>query len=548
MRILLIPENGEARLNVLMKEVSKILEEQNKHGEIGAIQEDCIEAYGKLQEAQELMDIQAATDEEKKQKLAEEAEKQKQLEKEGKLETPAKARQEGTLSEQQRVINNLTAAFAKLEQINGDLRLAVGKMKKQLVKAEEDHKEASLESEQEIERLTDLLNTETENTKELTEEVSYWKESAMNLSTSLSQLQEQTDQIEETVTEVTSRQAEIDIDQRIAIVKMKKKLMRTGNFKEAFLVQDKEIERLSTELAIECEKSSKLSSELTHWKDSATNLSKSLCVLGDQQKEQQSKQSKRYVKMLAEVSELKQEKQLRKMEVSTFKDTIADLERRNNTLRANISLNGSIKLSGPLSGLNSSFRSGISGAPSFMDESHRTSSNALDESITDTDRNAGGFSDFDVSKRVKSQMAKSHMKYGKLCLDTGTVYQLTCRDCKPILNFMGITGDDLQTRVVQYCREVYQIVKHKYIDKNLKNGKKKSEYKFSENQSSAARHFAKHCKNAKTFEEVAKMCEKFIKVEQLSIVCTSCLGTATNNGWTLWFTKGVQNHVFSNVG
>lgn len=41
----------------------------------------------------------------------------------------------------------------------------------------------------------------------------------------------------------------------------------------------------------------------------------------------------------------------------------------------------------------------------------------------------------------------------------------------------------------------------------------------------SALHFAKHCRNAKSLEEVEAWCDKNIKVQRWTMLCKNCIGT-----------------------
>lgn len=91
----------------------------------------------------------------------------------------------------------------------------------------------------------------------------------------------------------------------------------------------REIQRLSSSLATETEKAEKLSEEVAHWKDSATELSKSVYSLeqkrGEMKKEMaemQSKLSKRIFKLHQEVAELKKAKKVHQEEANSLRSSL----------------------------------------------------------------------------------------------------------------------------------------------------------------------------------------------------------------------------------
>ena len=103
-------------------------------------------------------------------------------------------------------------------------------------------------------------------------------------------------------------------------------------------ITHREIQRLSCLLSTETEKAYKLSIEVTHWKDAASNVSKSVCVLEQQRDKMrkamndlQSKRLKRVFKLSQEVVDLKKAKEMHLQEVSQLKDTISQLGKQINT-------------------------------------------------------------------------------------------------------------------------------------------------------------------------------------------------------------------------
>jgi len=85
---------------------------------------------------------------------------------------------------------------------------------------------------------------------------------------------------------------------------------------------------------------------------------------------------------------------------------------------------------------------------------------------------------------------------------------------------MGSTHYNLKSRVKKHYKEVWKIVQNKCGEKEL--GKDVSE---NIGRSSMA-HFAKHCRNFSTSDEVTTWCEDNMKVEKWTMVCRKCLGTS----------------------
>ena len=93
------------------------------------------------------------------------------------------------------------------------------------------------------------------------------------------------------------------------------------------------------------------------------------------------------------------------------------------------------------------------------------------------------------------------------------------------LHYIGSTHDDLSKKVSKHFGQIYKMVKAEFGEEGFckdasEKGKKLGEFRTS------ALHFAKHCKHAKTKEEVKEWCNENIKVEKWSMVCKTCLGTS----------------------
>ena len=93
------------------------------------------------------------------------------------------------------------------------------------------------------------------------------------------------------------------------------------------------------------------------------------------------------------------------------------------------------------------------------------------------------------------------------------------------LHYIGSTHDDLNKKVSKHFGQVYKMVQAEFGEEGFckdasEKGKKLGEFRTS------ALHFAKHCKHAKTKEEVTEWCNENIKVEKWSMVCKTCLGTS----------------------
>ena len=127
--------------------------------------------------------------------------------------------------------------------------------------------------------------------------------------------------------------------QRKTIQKMEKKLSKSDtmrhSMKEAFVVQDKEISRLSSSLKVEAEKVTKLTQDITHWKGSASDVSKSLVLIENERDElkrdmddMQAKLMKRNFKLQAEIADLKKAKGMYEKELKELREMMIDTDKK----------------------------------------------------------------------------------------------------------------------------------------------------------------------------------------------------------------------------
>ena len=91
------------------------------------------------------------------------------------------------------------------------------------------------------------------------------------------------------------------------------------------------------------------------------------------------------------------------------------------------------------------------------------------------------------------------------------------------LHHMGSTHDDLKSRVKKHYKEVWKMVQNEYVEEGLCEDVSKNIGRPSTFGSSMRMaHFAKHCRNFATADEVSRWCEKNMKVEKCELdFCTS---------------------------
>ena len=80
---------------------------------------------------------------------------------------------------------------------------------------------------------------------------------------------------------------------------------------------------------------------------------------------------------------------------------------------------------------------------------------------------------------------------------------------------MGSTHEDLKSRVKKHHKEVWKIVQNEYDEEGLCEDVSENICRSSTFESSMRMaHFAKHCRNFSTADEVGRWCESNIKVEK----------------------------------
>lgn len=97
------------------------------------------------------------------------------------------------------------------------------------------------------------------------------------------------------------------------------------------------------------------------------------------------------------------------------------------------------------------------------------------------------------------------------------------------LHYIGSTHDVLKKKVIGHYKDIWKMVKEEYGKEGFcrdatENGSTIGKF------GSSAMHFAKHCRDAKTQEEVRGWCEKNIKVEKWTMVCKTCHGSEIQTG------------------
>lgn len=97
------------------------------------------------------------------------------------------------------------------------------------------------------------------------------------------------------------------------------------------------------------------------------------------------------------------------------------------------------------------------------------------------------------------------------------VYQLSCKQCKSDLDYIGKTKSELKYKVRDHFKDICQLVNQEQTGTNEDGTTKKmndNEFAFSE----FASHFARHCRNAQTPEEVLMWCADNMKVKRQKVM------------------------------
>lgn len=132
-----------------------------------------------------------------------------------------------------------------------------------------------------------------------------------------------------------------------------------------------------------------------------------------------------------------------------------------------------------------------------------------------------------ATKKVDEEEKKMEGDGAKPPQPTRTVYQLSCScpDCKSDLHYIGTTHSDLHKQMRKHYNQIHNLVKEEYSEEGFCKDASESGAHLGEFRSSAL-HFAKHCRDSKSREEVKNWCKANIKVEKWSMVCRVCLSSA----------------------
>ena len=92
------------------------------------------------------------------------------------------------------------------------------------------------------------------------------------------------------------------------------------------------------------------------------------------------------------------------------------------------------------------------------------------------------------------------------------IYQLSCRDGSSDIQFVGKTRKDLEKTILNHSEEIWKNVK-KENNKEKANGAASSEFVNSQ----FGKHFARHCRNAESRDDVMEWCKENIVVEKQTL-------------------------------
>lgn len=94
----------------------------------------------------------------------------------------------------------------------------------------------------------------------------------------------------------------------------------------------------------------------------------------------------------------------------------------------------------------------------------------------------------------------------------------------------------------KHFKQIYNLVNDEYGEDGFTKDTGEKGTELGDFRSSAL-HFAKHCKGAKTKEEVKAWCYENIRVERWTMICRTCLGTNIEQGNAKGNVMAIKNQV-----